>query len=216
MKHKGFEIFWEGHATVRVKDEDFSVIVDPNSKVDTDFNANIVLVTHHDSGHFDQEAIDKVIAEGGCVIAPDSFNEEDIPCKDVELIGEEESIEVFGVVIESTPMYNKYHERGCGIGFIFDMQGVNFYVAGDTGCYKEAVEYENRSDIAFLPVEGQYTMDADEAIKLAVKLKPNTVVPYHYGKPFFDVDVDLKGFKNELEDRNIRCELLDPEFKKKD
>ena len=44
---------------------------------------------------------------------------------------------------------------------------------------KEASSVE--CDVAFLPVGGTYTMDYIEAANLARKIKPEYVIPTHYG-----------------------------------
>jgi L-ascorbate metabolism protein UlaG (beta-lactamase superfamily) len=212
MEYNGFDVYWDGHAAVRVVDEDFTVAVDPFGEVSPDFDANLVLITHKHTGHFDAEKLEEVCSPGTCVVIPGSIDEDEIPCSDVETIEEDSEIDIFGIRVEAVPMYNEEHERGEGFGYRFEMRGYSFFVAGDTGLIDEFFDLENRVNVAFLPVEGDYTMDVDEAIRSAVRIKPDLVIPYHYGKPFFSsMDVDLKGFRNELEDRNIRCEIIEKE-----
>ncbi|MFQ3275615.1 MAG: L-ascorbate metabolism protein UlaG (beta-lactamase superfamily) [Candidatus Nanohaloarchaea archaeon] len=212
MEYNDFDIYWDGHAAVRVVDEGFTVAVDPFDKVSPDFEANLVLVTHDDLGHFDPGKLEDICVSGTCVVIPSSMDEDDIPCSDVEKIDEGDEIDIFGITVEAVPMYNDQHERGEGFGYRFEMRGYSFFVAGDTGLIDEFFDLENRVNVAFLPVEGDYTMDVDDAIQSAVRIKPELVIPYHYGKPFFsDMTVDLKAFQNELEDRNIRCEIIEKE-----
>lgn len=212
MDYNGFGIYWDGHASVRVVDEGFTVSVDPFGEVSPDFEAGLVLITHDDSGHFDPEKLEEVCSDRTCVVIPDSMDESVIPCSDVEKVGIGDELDIFGITVEAVPMYNDEHVRGSGCGYRFEMRGYSFFVAGDTGLIDEFFDLENRVDLAFLPVEGDFTMDVDDAIRSAVRIKPDTVVPYHYGEPFFDdIGVDLKGFRNELEDRNIKCRILDEE-----
>ena len=206
-----FDIYWEGHASVRVVDSGFTVAVDPYERVTGDWEADLVLVTHSDSGHLDRDAIEKVSKNSTCVVIPDSIDEDTIPCEDVEKITEGEVIDVFGIEIESVPMYNEHHERGQGFGYRFLMDDTAFYAAGDTGLVEEAFDLENRVDLAFLPVEGEFTMDVQDAVKMAVRIKPQLVIPYHYGPPFFTDEINLKGFRSELEDRNIDVDIMDSE-----
>ncbi|MFB6207757.1 MAG: MBL fold metallo-hydrolase [Candidatus Nanohaloarchaea archaeon] len=211
LEYNGFEIFWDGHASVRIVDEGFTVAVDPYSEVSPDFTADLVLLTHDEEGHYDRGKIRDVATGRTCVVAPSSMDSEDIPVDDVEYIREGEHLDVFGIEIEGVPMYNEEHPRGEGLGYRFVMRGNSFYIAGDTGLYREAIELENRVNVAFLPVDGVDTMDVEEAVKLGVKVKPDLVVPYHYGKPFFDSGSDTQAFKAELEDRSLRCEVIEPE-----
>lgn len=211
MKYNGLEISWRGHATVTVEDEGFKLVVDPFDGFVSD-EADLVLVTHDHEGHFDREALESVCGDSTCLIVPESFEGRDLPCRDVEFIHQDEVIDVFGVEIEAVPMYNEYHEQGDGFGYRFLMDECSIYVAGDTGLTKEAVDLESRVDVAFVPVEGVFTMDVEDAVRFAARVKPDVVVPYHYGEPFFsDVEVDLRGLRTALEDRNMRCEVLDSE-----
>lgn len=212
IEYNGFEIYWDGHASVRVVDEGFTVAVDPFDSVSPDFEADLVLVTHSDAGHFDPEKLKELCSDGTCVVVPDTINAQDIPCSDVETVKEDDIIDIFGITVETVPMYNEHHKRGEGFGYRFEMRGYSFFAAGDTGLIDEFFSLENRVDVAFLPVEGEYTMDVDDAIQSAVRIKPDLVVPYHYGEPFFsDKSIDLKAFRNELEDRNIGCNIMEKE-----
>lgn len=212
LEYNGLKVSWEGHATVRIEDKGFTVIVDPYSKVCLGADADLILITHADTGHFDPNIIKKCSSEKTCVVVPESIEEENVPCRDVEQLSEGESIDIYGVEIEGIPMENQLGEHEEGIGFRFKMRDKNFYVAGDTGLTQKLLDLEGIADLAFLPVDGEYTMDVDEAVNVAARIKPDIVVPYHYGKPFFDhKEIDLRSFKAELEDRNIRCNIMEPE-----
>ncbi|MFB6144193.1 MAG: MBL fold metallo-hydrolase [Candidatus Nanohaloarchaea archaeon] len=210
LEYNGFEVYWYGHASVRVADDGFNVAVDPFDAVTPDFEADLILVTHADEGHYDPGKIEELCNGQTCVVVPESMEEKNIPSRDVEYVREGEKIDVFGIEIEAVPMYNSHHPRGEGFGYRFVMRGNSFYVAGDTGLTDEARGLEGRVDVAFLPVEGVYTMDVEDAVKAAVRIKPGLAVPYHYGEPFFDdVDVDIREFQAELEERNLEPEVLE-------
>lgn len=208
LRRGELEIYWEGHSTVRVVDNGFSVIVDP-FRIKDDMTADIILITHPDAGHFEPESIEKCCNENTCIVIPESMDENLVPCDDLEKISEGELIDIYGVEIEGVPMYNDHHSRGEGLGYRFMMGDEAIYVAGDTGLMSEASDLEGKVDLAFLPVEGVYTMDVEEAVKMAVRIKPEILIPYHYGEPFFgDQEIDLRFLKAELEDRSIKCEIL--------
>lgn len=212
LEYRGLDVYWDGHASVRINDEEFTVAVDPFKKVNSDYQADIVLITHEHSGHFDRQAIEDVQGPRTVLVAPESMREEDFPVRDVEFISESETLDIYGVEIEAVPMFNDDHKRGEGVGYRFVMGESAFYVAGDTGLQDELRDLENRVNVTFLPVDGMYTMDVEEAIKAAVRIKPEIAVPYHYGKPFFeDIEVDLRGFEAELVERNIGVRVLDSE-----
>ncbi|WP_153550267.1 MBL fold metallo-hydrolase [Candidatus Nanohalobium constans] len=212
MDFKGFSVEWEGHASMHVSDNGFTVAVDPFSKVDTDFTADIVLITHSDAGHYDEEALESVMSDRTVFVCPESM--EGLPFRDTEFLKEGEHIDIYSVEIEAVPMYNEHHTRGSGVGYRFVLDGTSFYVAGDTGLTDEMRSLEKRVDLAFLPIEGEYTMDVDDAVQAAVRIKPQMVVPYHYGEPFFPgKGPEAKEFRAELTDRNIECKILREEEK---
>lgn len=210
MQYNGFEIEWDGRGSLRITDEGFTLAVDPVGSVSPDFEADIILITHGDKGHFDPDKIGSVCGTETCVVIPYSMEKDDIPCRDVEVLSENDHVDIFGVNIEAVPMYNEDHERGKGLGYRFVMRGNRFFVAGDTGLIDEFFDLENMVDLAFLPVDGEYTMDMDEAIQAAVRIKPDLVVPYHYGEEFYEHrGLDLKAFKAELKDRKIGCSIIE-------
>ena len=202
-----FDVFWDGHASVHVSDNGFTVAVDPYSKVDTDFTADIVLITHSDEGHYDEEALRSVCSERTVFVCPESMKE--LPFADTESLKAGEHIDIYNVEIEAVPAYNEHHTRGEGVGYRFVLGDTSFYVAGDTGLTEDMRSLEKRVDLAFLPIEGEYTMDVDDAVQAAVRIKPKLVIPYHYGEPFFPgKGPEAKEFKAELLDRNIDCKIL--------
>ena len=91
--------------------------------------------------------------------------------------------EVRGVTFETVPAYNlnkKFHPRANNwVGYVVTVDGLRFYVAGDTDDTPEARSV--RCDAAFLPAGGTYTMTAREAAALAACIRPQAAVPTHYG-----------------------------------
>ena len=72
-------------------------------------------------------------------------------------------------------------------GILITAEGRTVYHAGDTGLFldMQLIGRLNRIDVALLPIGGNFTMDADDAIEAIAMLKPQTVVPMHYDT--FDV-----------------------------
>lgn len=210
MEYDSITIRWDGHASLRFIDNGFTVAVDPYSSVSPGFEADIVLITHKHEGHFDPGKLEQVCGDGTCVVVPESISDSEIPCSDVEVIEEGETIDVYNVEVEAVPMYNEHHDRGEGVGYRFVMAGNRFYVAGDTELIEEVHDLEGRVDVAFLPIDGVYTMNIEEAVQLAARIKPEIVVPYHYGEPFFG-EKNTQPLETALEDRSVRCEVLEPE-----
>jgi L-ascorbate metabolism protein UlaG (beta-lactamase superfamily) len=208
LDFNGLKVHWDGHGAVRVNDQGFTVAVDPFSEVCPDFEADIVLVTGgSDETHFDKEMLDSICNNRSCVVLPESLNGQEVPCIDVEYIKEGETIDVYNVEIEAVPARSK--REVSELGYCFTMAGNTFYVSGDTSLIDEAFELEGLVDVAFLPCDG-VSLELEEIVKLAVRIKPEVVVPYLYGDPLLGT-VDIRALQAELEDRSIRCELLESE-----
>jgi L-ascorbate metabolism protein UlaG (beta-lactamase superfamily) len=65
------------------------------------------------------------------------------------------------------------------VGYVLEAESLRFYVAGDTDATPEAAAV--RCDVALLPIGGTYTMDPAEAAALANRIRPQVVIPIHYG-----------------------------------
>nr|MCR4610630.1 MBL fold metallo-hydrolase [Lachnospiraceae bacterium] len=94
-----------------------------------------------------------------------------------------ESKDVDGLEFETVMSYNPmkpFHRKNAGwVGYIFKVDGMRIYVAGDTDATKEARAV--RCDVALIPIGGTYTMDAKQAAVLVNDICPKVVIPIHYG-----------------------------------
>ena len=87
------------------------------------------------------------------------------------------------IKFETVSAYNvnkKFHPKENGwVGYIIEIDGIKYYVAGDTDITKENSAV--KCDVAFVPVGGTYTMNFKEAAELVNKIQPQIAVPIHYG-----------------------------------
>ena len=94
-----------------------------------------------------------------------------------------ESVETAGLIITAIPAYNKlkpFHpKRNRWLGYLLEMDGRVYYIAGDTDAVKE--QQEIRCDVALVPIGGKFTMNAREAVGLVNNIKPKAAIPTHYG-----------------------------------
>ncbi|MCK5763705.1 MAG: metal-dependent hydrolase [Clostridiales bacterium] len=66
-------------------------------------------------------------------------------------------------------------------GFLIEVDGKKIYHAGDTGLTMDMkLLEEEKIDIAFLPIGGNFTMDIVDAAKAVEFIGPKEVVPIHY------------------------------------
>ena len=124
---------------------------------------------------------------------------------DAELIlltpGDQQDID--GITIQAVPAYNRlkpFHPKRNGWnGYVVTMDGVRYYVAGDTDAMKELSSVS--CDVALVPVGGTYTMTAKEAAKLINEIKPLVAIPTHYG-----------SIVGKPEDAEVFRKYVDPEI----
>ncbi|MFB6242048.1 MAG: hypothetical protein ABEJ36_04595 [Candidatus Nanosalina sp.] len=189
LEYKGFEVFCDGGGSVRVRDKEFTVAVDPSSGGPS-FEAAIVLVTSTERGDLDRDRLKQVCGRGTCVVLPDELEGMSVPCPDVEFLSPGEAVDIYSVEISAM-------KSSEGLAYCFDMRGTSFFVSGDTEKFADPMEFENLVDLAFF--SASESVDLEKAVRNAVKIKPDVVLPYLYSERSLD------GFKAELEDRNIKC-----------
>jgi L-ascorbate metabolism protein UlaG (beta-lactamase superfamily) len=91
------------------------------------------------------------------------------------------------------PTENGMTYTGNPCGFLIKMDGRTVYHAGDTGLTMEMqlIGDLNKIDAALLPIGDNYTMGAADALQAARMLRPNLVIPMHFGTfPVLTPDAD--------------------------
>ena len=171
------KVDWLGHAGVRIQGSKI-IYIDP-WKLKNGGPADIILITHDHYDHCSPEDIAKIRKKDTIVIAPDS-------CAGrlgARAVKPGDKIDINGIIIKMVPAYNvdkQFHPRSNNwVGYVITIDGKTIYHSGDTDAIPEM---ENiKTDIAFLPVGGTYTMNAKEAARIASKMQPELAVPIHYG-----------------------------------
>jgi L-ascorbate metabolism protein UlaG (beta-lactamase superfamily) len=82
---------------------------------------------------------------------------------------------------------------GNPMGFVFTTPTGNFYVAGDTALTMDMqlIPLWAKLDFAVLPIGGNYTMDAEDAVHAADFVKCETIVGVHYNTwPIIQIDTE--------------------------
>ncbi len=185
------------------------IYIDP-FKIENDFHdADYIFSTHTHYDHFSEEDIEKLLKEDTIIVTPDSSRE--LACdltKDrerVAIVEPDKEYEVRDIKFSTTYAYNKetlYHtKKENWVGYIIELDGVKYYIAGDTDNIKELHNIE--CDVAFIPVGGKYTMGYAEAADLANTIKAKIVVPTHYGCIIGEKE-DAEKFANLVIDKEVK------------
>lgn len=163
------EILYQGHSSFRIKTKKGLVFyIDPYKGTGYDIYADVVLITHN---HFDHANINIVPRKDDCTV---------ITPKEALADGEYNIFEINDIRIEAVPAYNKFHSKDECVGYIMELEGRKIYFPGDTGITKEMESYpERKLDLIFVPCDGIYTMDLEEAKRCTEIVGAKFCVPIH-------------------------------------
>ncbi|MBW2039378.1 MAG: MBL fold metallo-hydrolase [Deltaproteobacteria bacterium] len=110
-----------------------------------------------------------------------------------------------GITFEGFPTYHdasKGSERGENTIFTFVADGIKVCHLGDLGhiLSDKEVKEIGQVDVLFIPVGGFYTIDPEEATKVADQLRPKLIIPMHFKTekcnfPIEPIDTFLQGKK---------------------
>ncbi len=173
------------HASFEINAENKIVYVDLEEHGKASDKADLILVTHSHTDHYDLSKIKQVRKEGTVVIAPaDCVSKIGGSVKTLKP-GEETSVD--GITVKAVDAYNykrfrspgnPFHPKGFGVGYLIAVGGKTIYHAGDTDFIPEMRQF-GHVDVALLPTGDTYTMDNAEAALAAVAINPKTAIPMH-------------------------------------
>lgn len=199
------------HSSIRITGEK-TVYIDPFGVTTEPRNADLILITHDHFDHFSPEDIAKVRGRETVIVTPASTaaRARELGFGEVITMGPGDTAEAAGLALRAIPAYNTNkpnHPRENGwIGYLLTMNGIRYYIAGDTDDTPEAREVS--CDVALVPVGGTYTTDAEEAARMVNAMGPRGAVPTHYGAIVGTV-ADGERFRAGLAP-GILCRLLLP------
>ncbi len=174
-------------SSIRIQGEKV-IYFDPFGIVEEKKDADIIFVTHEHFDHFEPESIQKIKKDGTILVVPVTMREKaskeaGISEEQIVAVSPSSSIEVSGLQVDIIPSYNvlkPFHTKGSKwVGYKVTMDGVSYYVAGDTDVNKDVKEV--KCDVALLPIGGHYTMDKKHAAELTGTICPKAAIPTHYG-----------------------------------
>lgn len=174
------------HSSIKITGSK-TIYIDPFKIAENYKDADYIFCTHSHYDHFSKEDILKVVKENTIIITVKSSQkdaEEIVGADRVYIVEPNENYKVNDLSFKTTYAYNEnkqFHPKSNNwVGFIINLDNVNYYIAGDTDNISEIQDIE--CDVALLPVGGTYTMTVEEAAKLANTIKTKYVIPMHYGE----------------------------------
>ena len=204
---EGVEVLY--HSSIKISKEKI-IYIDPYKIKEEKHDADIIFITHDHFDHYSEEDICKIKKEDTIIIVPRTILSEvnGFDKENIITVEPGKRYTVHCINFETVPAYNinkKFHPKENNwVGYIIEIDGVRYYIAGDTGINEE--NQKVRCDVAFVPVGGTYTMDYEEAAKLVNTIKPQIAVPVHYGSVVGKEEDAIKFIK--LLDENIQGRIL--------
>lgn len=212
MKIDNVEISWLGHASVKIKAEKI-IYIDPYQLQETE-KADIILITHPHYDHCSIADMNKIAKDNTIVVCPTECQSSITKLKqkiNMQIIQIGEELNLGNIKIKAFPAYNKekqFHPKSeCWLGYLISINGIVIYHAGDTDLIPEMEKLTGFSKkgsklIAFLPIDGNFTMNAEEAAKAAAMLNPSLTIPIHYKS-----EKDAENFFKLCKDAGINAEV---------
>ena len=181
-------IHWLGHDSFRIQSKDMQIYIDPYRLQGAPTKADLILITHDHGDHCSPADVAKIQKADTAIV---TIQAGAAKLKgDLHIVRPGESLTVKGIPIQTVPAYNlnKFRQPGVPfhppesshVGYIFTVEGVRIYHAGDTDFIPEMKSIH--VDVALLPVSGTYTMTAEEAAQAANAIQPRVAVPMHIGR----------------------------------
>ena len=162
-----------GHAHLMMLTAEGTVLyVDPYEidGYEYEHKADIILVTHE---HSDHNQVKIVPQNDGCVVlrVQDTINRD----------GTYNPFTRGEVTVTPVPAANKNHDIKQTNGLLIQFDGFTVYHAADTDRLDSMAELSRYAvDYAFFPIDGQYNMDAAEAMECAALVGAKHNTPIHW------------------------------------
>ena len=159
---------------------------DPFKISTAEHDADIVFITHAHYDHLDPKSVEKISGRNTVFVAPSGMAQEMRKVTgnaELVLMAPGDKKNISDITVQAIPAYNRlkpFHPKRNGwLGYIVTMDGVSYYVAGDTDAVSELSGVV--CDVALVPIGGTYTMTAKDAAKLINGIRPSVAIPTHYG-----------------------------------
>jgi L-ascorbate metabolism protein UlaG (beta-lactamase superfamily) len=177
------------HATFLMQWNGLTIYSDPDTT--TSYvglpRADLILVTHEHSDHFDATAINTVKKTNTLIITTQAvYNQAAMmPHRSQTIVlTNGATTNVLGMEVEAIPAYNfptgtVYHAKGTCNSYVLTVGGKRIFISGDTQDVPEMRALTN-IDVAFVCMNLPFTMTVDAAANAVREFQPRIVYPYHF------------------------------------
>jgi L-ascorbate metabolism protein UlaG (beta-lactamase superfamily) len=209
------KIKYLGHSCFLIEYNDLKILTDPFithnplSKIGVlNIKPDIILLTHDHQDHLG-DTIDISKNTGSYIITifdlAQELNKFNVPTLGGNLGG---TIEYKGIEFTFVKAEHSSN-KGVPVGFIINLGGNIIYFAGDTNVFLDMKIIKDlyKPNIVMLPIDGRFNMGKREAVYALKLLKPEIVIPMHYGT--FDVlEKTPNSFIEEVKKENLDVKVI--------
>ena len=189
------EIVWHGHAYFRLKGREGVVVTDPAPRKGASSSArttaDVCTISHGHPGH---SQVDAVAGHPKVLSGPGEY-------------------EVKGIVITGIQTYHdaeRGKKRGKNTAYLIEMDDLVVCHLGDLGQVLSAEQVDqigDNVDVLLVPVGGDGTIDAAQAVEVISLIDPRIVIPMHYRVGNLDSHLDpVDKFLREMGVTNVEPE----------
>lgn len=185
------KVKWLGNSALLIEDEK-NIVIDPSFKIETDFKADLVLITHEHDDHINEEDLAAVSTDETTVYAPqsvyDKFDIEGEVVKAGDLI--EDQIKVLDVDCYQAEESVAYFYKG-------------LYQTADASDYPDPEE-----DIKLL-FTACFNDHFSDYLEKVIKFNPAMAVPYHYDPEERQELLQAKGLSSKFEQIGCNSKVIE-------
>ena len=172
-------IKWLGHGSFMIQGSQI-IYINPWRVIRSVFHADVILLGHDHYDHFSIADIEKLRGEDTHIIGNERIRNQ-LP--ETTLLRPWQTITFDRVNIKAVPAYSPDDLRhpldDGGLGFVISMDFYDIYYAGDTMRIPEMERIH--PDIWIVPIDGDGTMNVDQAAQLIREKRPRWVIPSNWG-----------------------------------
>ncbi len=184
------------------------IYIDPLD-LEKEGRAKFIFFTHPHWDHFSIKDINKILTKNTILICPKTMEQDIAEFANKKVLVEiEKSYHLKNIEFETFRSYNIdkiFHPKENNwVGYNIKLDAQKIAVIGDSDVTPEIKKI--RTDILLIPIGGTYTMNVEEAADLTNLLRPQKVIPTHYGEIVGNKTMALEFMKKI--DSNIECEIL--------
>jgi L-ascorbate metabolism protein UlaG (beta-lactamase superfamily) len=185
--------------------------IDPWGLPSNEEPADVILITHAHSDHFEPQDIEKIRQQKTQFVAPKDVAEK--LQGNVKTVKPGDSGDVAGIKFQAVHAYSTVEHRlqthpksNNWVGYILSLDGRSYWFSGDTDPNPDIEKI--KTDVALVCIGGDpYVMNVSEAAGVVKKVRPQLAVPNHYG---FVVGQESDGDKFAREAAPVKVQLMKP------